>query len=305
MAKCSSPIMRMAYARPSPTSDLDPEERDYMEQNWRLKETQVLRSYTRYYANLGAYSTQRNEGHHVVVKQFLNPQITLEQDTLRLAEHLKQATRRLDEEKAESRTKVPRFLDTSIFTHLIGPITITAINLVKIEWEAAKDCNNTEFIDEHTTLHGSWIMPTTLDECGITTGTGATSGSLDPVALQPHDHYEQNGHTMLLRALHDIEFIHSELQGEAGEIFAKRVQDISIALKREITDHSTVPTVPRHFAPVASSSTLPQRKNKGKAAGRTLTGAEMAERQRKRARAESVAHNETQDCITVSSTTSV
>ncbi|KAF8445466.1 hypothetical protein BDZ91DRAFT_768837 [Kalaharituber pfeilii] len=72
--------------------DLDklsqPEERDYMEQNWRLKETQVLRSYTRYYANLGAYSTQRNEGHHVVVKQFLNPQITLEQATLRLAEHL-------------------------------------------------------------------------------------------------------------------------------------------------------------------------------------------------------------------------
>ncbi|KAF8460094.1 hypothetical protein BDZ91DRAFT_739920 [Kalaharituber pfeilii] len=65
---------------------------------------------------------------------------------------------------------------------------------------------------------------------------------------------------MLLRALHDIEFIHSELQGEAAEIFAKRVQDIR---------------------------------------------AEMAERQRKRARAECVEHNETQDCITVSSTTSV
>ena len=35
--------------------------------------------YTQYYA------TQRNEGHHVAVKQFLNPRITLEQATSHLA----------------------------------------------------------------------------------------------------------------------------------------------------------------------------------------------------------------------------
>ncbi|KAF8460755.1 hypothetical protein BDZ91DRAFT_738615 [Kalaharituber pfeilii] len=60
--------------------------------------------------------------------------------------------------------------------------------------------------------------------------------------------------SFLWNVIHDIEFIHSELQGEAAEI---------------------------------------------------LTGAEMAERQRERTRAESVEHNETQDCITVSSTASV
>lgn len=53
--------------------ELHAEERIYMKENWELKEYQVLRCYTQYYANLGAYSIQRNEGHHVVIKQFLNP----------------------------------------------------------------------------------------------------------------------------------------------------------------------------------------------------------------------------------------
>ena len=110
-----------------------------MEEHWRAKERQVLRCYTQYLANLGAYSTQRNEGHHVAVKQFLNPQITLEQATLPLVEHLRFATFRLDTEEAESRTKVPRFLDISIFKHLIGHVTIFSINQIKVEWEEAKN----------------------------------------------------------------------------------------------------------------------------------------------------------------------
>lgn len=108
--------------------ELHADERTYMEEHWRPKEDQVLRCHTQYYANLGAYSTQRNEGHHVAVKQFLNPQITLEQAMLRLVEHLRHAVFRLDTEEADSRTKVPRFLN---FKSLIGHVTLYAINRVK------------------------------------------------------------------------------------------------------------------------------------------------------------------------------
>lgn len=123
-------------------------ERDYMEEYWRHKEIQVLRCYTQYYANLGAYSTQRNEGHHVAIKQFVNPQITLEQATTRLAEHLHHAILRLDTGEAESQTKVPQFLDTTAFKHLIGNVTLYAIDMVKVEWEEAKRFQDETCLEE-------------------------------------------------------------------------------------------------------------------------------------------------------------
>ena len=122
-------------------------------------EEQVLRCYTQYYANLGAYSTQRNEGHHVAVKQFLNPQITLDQATSRLVEHLRHAVHRLDHEEAESRTKVPRFLDTQMFKNLIGHVTLYAINLLKVEWEQAKDIQDLEIQTCECTIISQFGLP--------------------------------------------------------------------------------------------------------------------------------------------------
>ena len=115
--------------------ELHADDRKYMEDHWRPKEIQVLRCHTQYDTNLAAYSAQRNEGHHVAVEQFLNPQITLEQATSRLVEHLHHAVLRLDSEEAESRTKVPRFLNTTAFRHLIGQVTLFA---VKVKREEAK-----------------------------------------------------------------------------------------------------------------------------------------------------------------------
>ena len=85
-----------------------------------------------------------------------------------------------------------------------------------------------------------------------------------------------------------------------------RVREFTTALRSEFT--SNHPQIPREFAPAGFASTLPQRKAKGKAKAKTLTGVEMVERKRKRLRnmaskddgdACPSALNETQDCIQV------
>ena len=85
-----------------------------------------------------------------------------------------------------------------------------------------------------------------------------------------------------------------------------RVREFITALRSEFT--SNHPQIPREFAPAGPASTLPQRKAKGRAKAKTLTGVEMVERKRKRLRnmvskddgdACPSALNETQDCIQV------
>lgn len=77
----------------------------------------------------------------------MNPQILLEQATARLSEHLQNAVFRLEAEEAKSRTKVPRFLYSVIFQHLIGSVMLFAIDQVKFEWEEAKKLVSCEMLE--------------------------------------------------------------------------------------------------------------------------------------------------------------
>ena len=42
--------------------------------------------------------------------------------------------------------EVPRFLDSKVFKHLIGYITLYAIDYVKREWEGARELRNDEVL---------------------------------------------------------------------------------------------------------------------------------------------------------------
>lgn len=326
-------------------------ERQYMEENWRQKEIQVLRCHTQRYPNLGAFSTQRNEGHHVAVKQFLNPQITLEQATARLSEHLQNAILRLDAEEAESRTKVPRFLDSEVFQHLIGKVTLFAIDKVKVEWEEAKKLvNEMDLEDCGCTIISQFGLPCrhrlaiicfspTLQKLSIpipielfhprwkieaealsNTPWVMPSGPLidppiDPaltsLAIIQHDQYQNNGKDLLLRSLHSLELLQGQLMAhdsEAAERMAHKVHVFSNAILEEFELATQAQAVPRVFAPVGTGSTLPQRRSKGKAKGRTLTSGELAERKSKSRSKRSkvnvpVEGGETQECIQVISST--
>lgn len=279
--------------------ELHTEERKYMEENWRPKERQVLRYYTRSYANLGkfyysitrykilkhlgAYSTQRNEGHHVAVKQFLNPQITLEQAALRLIEHLRHAVFCLDTEEAESRTKVPRFLNSSIFIHLIGYVTLFAINLIKVEWEEAKGITELEDCDctiiqqfglpcRHrlaavcfpmsrdsepipipiTLLHPRWrideppaISSTTAWIMPLTLidNTQDVDPPLLPLQRLPHDRYIGNGQDLLLKCLHELEILHGDLNRQDAEAAEHMAQQTYVFTKALQQDFGPKTTV--------------------------------------------------------------
>ena len=129
-----------------------------------------------------------------------------------------------------------------------------------------------------------------------------------------HDRYKRNGQDLLLKSLHELELLHSEVlvpSAEGAELMVDRISAFTRALQSEYTStyigsDGSHPPIPREFAPAGPASTLPQRKSKGKAKARTLTGVEMVERKRKRSRnmpsedvGPSSTLNEMQDCIQV------
>ena len=105
-----------------------------------------------------------------------------------------------------------------------------------------------------------------------------------PILTIQHDQYINNGKDLLLRSLHDIELLQTQVtsnDAEAAERMAEKVHIFAKVLRDEFIPAQIILPIPRVFAPVGRTSTLPQRKSKGKAKGRTLTSGEMAERTRK------------------------
>ena len=153
----------------------------------------------------------------------------------------------------------------------------------------------------------TWIMPSVAS---INTSYKALDPLLRPTSQWiQHDRYCGNGQDLLLKSLHELELLHGEIlvnNAEEAELMVDRIREFTTALRSEFTSYH--PQIPREFAPAGPVSTLPQRKAKGKAKARTLTGVEMVERKRKRLRnmaskndgdACPSAQNETQDCIHV------
>ncbi|RPB29654.1 hypothetical protein L211DRAFT_864253 [Terfezia boudieri ATCC MYA-4762] len=113
-------------------------ERQYIWEHMYPKERQFIRAYTRQYRNLGANSTQRNESMHPVIKQFLRPQLNLEQAAAKLVQQLDILARKLDAEEGKNRTHKPYLIDEEPFKDLIGKVTHWALELLEPEYVAFK-----------------------------------------------------------------------------------------------------------------------------------------------------------------------
>ena len=65
-----------------------PTEREYLLTNYKPKEHQFIRAYTKMYPHLGVNSTQRSESYHAVIKRFVNRHISLADSVRRLKDHV-------------------------------------------------------------------------------------------------------------------------------------------------------------------------------------------------------------------------
>jgi hypothetical protein len=105
----------------------------------------VCCAYTKQYANLGCNSTKRNESYNHEVKSSLNPQLTLEESTRRLDEHMKQLMRTIGKHEAATRTSTPLLVhDTIAFSLLTAEITHYTLQKIAPEWEVAKQLEHME-----------------------------------------------------------------------------------------------------------------------------------------------------------------
>lgn len=120
------------------TSLLQPADQEYFETYWRHKEPLVLWCYTRNYRNLGAESTQRNEGIHPVFQAVLNPQISVENAVKAMIAKLRLIYRKLRAMEERSRIDRPRAAEFNAFSVVIGKVTTYAIEKTNPEWIAVK-----------------------------------------------------------------------------------------------------------------------------------------------------------------------
>jgi hypothetical protein len=72
-------------------------------ENWLLKEVRIIRCHTEKYPNLGVYGTSRNEGMHPVVRDIINPQLSLVTVVVRLSATVARIYRDLLDSEHESK----------------------------------------------------------------------------------------------------------------------------------------------------------------------------------------------------------
>jgi hypothetical protein len=74
-----------------------------MVKNWFLKETKIIRCHIEKYPNLNIYRTSRNEGMHLIVRDIINPQLSLAIIIIRLFVTVARIYRDLLDSKHENR----------------------------------------------------------------------------------------------------------------------------------------------------------------------------------------------------------
>jgi hypothetical protein len=107
--------------------------------NWLPKETRIIRCHTEKYPNLNVHGTSRNEGMHPVVRDIINPQLSLATVVIRLSATVARIYRDLLDSEHESKIQRPRGIDVRGFAVILNKISNTAINKIAPEWECAKE----------------------------------------------------------------------------------------------------------------------------------------------------------------------
>ena len=90
------------------------------------------------YPNLGAYTTQRAEEYHNIVKSCLNRQLSLPETCFRLSKQLHKLGRAILDDESNDRHKTFRLLDRDAFKLMLGRVTYYALQKLSAEWEATK-----------------------------------------------------------------------------------------------------------------------------------------------------------------------
>jgi hypothetical protein len=118
---------------------LDNPEINYVIENWLSKEARIIRYHTEKYPNFGIHGTSRNEGMHPVVRDIINPQLSLATVVVRLSATVDRIYRDLLDSEHESRIQRPRGVDVRGFAIVLNKIFNTAVNRIAPEWECAKE----------------------------------------------------------------------------------------------------------------------------------------------------------------------
>lgn len=125
----------LEFNRQALVDKLKREGKDYIEGIWRHKEDRVVRYYTSLNFNLGCYSSQRVESYHVVLKQMMNRQLSLEESARTLVRTVVKVVDDMKAEKDNELKKFSRLAQVNIFRDLRMNIPNYALTKVAIEYD--------------------------------------------------------------------------------------------------------------------------------------------------------------------------
>ncbi len=109
-----------------------PTEKENLLINYKPKEHQFIRAYTKMYPNLRVKSTQRSESYHAVIKRFVNRYISLADSVRRLKDHIKEIGENYDADINRQSKKRPVLLDSVAFSKIKGVLVWYSLGELKL-----------------------------------------------------------------------------------------------------------------------------------------------------------------------------
>lgn len=112
-------------------------DQDFVRMNWLHREKQILLCYTTRLRNLACYSTQRNASYHSAIKEWVNPELSLEASMKCFMRYIQDLALKTAHDQISSRMKTRIGLDMHAFKFLVHKTTIFALDTVDGEWQKA------------------------------------------------------------------------------------------------------------------------------------------------------------------------
>ncbi|KAK9443881.1 MULE transposase domain-containing protein [Metarhizium brunneum] len=144
-------------------NSLQPEDRQYIADNWQTKESRFVVAYTKQYTNLGCRASQTVESQNRLIHQVTHGHMSIAASAAGIADWNRDFYNEMMEEEDRSLTEKAVGVDRRAFQLLTGTVSLYAISLIDQQWVKLKrligDGEDIESRPCRCVMRKQWLLP--------------------------------------------------------------------------------------------------------------------------------------------------
>jgi hypothetical protein len=156
----SNTVEELEINRNALSSMLDEQDRWYISKHWKQRENRLIACYTKFFCNLGAYSTQRSESYNKCVKICCDHQSTLRDSAQAIMDYVDDSFRDFEDNVELASARNLPGVPANTWSLLRGQITMEAQLMVKKQWNILMKGKN---LDCSSQFRQQYLLPCSHD----------------------------------------------------------------------------------------------------------------------------------------------